>query len=750
MTAVSAPSRPGGRGRTIRLAGAWLLLALTTVLVAVIGFFGIALIEQNLKDQIANQLRLALSSSEISLQRFVQHEEETIQNWAATPPIQANIIALARQSLEGEADAEKLRNLPEQSDLHALLDPVCRAQGYTGFVVFNETGLQIAASRDEMVGSHGLQGVSGFFDRAFSGDTHLSIPFADQLGAVLDDKDTPTNQAAMFFATPVRDSVGRVQAVLAFRARPTRELSRVLDIGRTSPGSSTYAFDRNGVLLSEARFSEQLRGLLGSKSVDGKKETLALRDPGVNLAAGFQPTLPREQWPLTRMAASAVSAAGGTDRDIEGYRDFRGVTVVGAWRWLPQYGFGLAHEIEYDEAYRPLQTVRGVFYASFALLLVTTAASVLLHVNGLRADRRRLTAEDALRESEARFRALCESAPLGIFECDASGRTTYVNRFWSELTGTAEPATLGERWTQSLHPEDREEVAASWNQAIASGTPWSHEYRCLTRSGEVRWVRSKTASLGNNGHSGFVGCVEDVTQEKLAEAAIMNYQERLRTVSFESALTEERERRRIAADLHDRIGQALALTQIKLGSLRDSVSSPEGARALSDCIRLLEETVVDTRTLTFDLSPPVLYDLGFKAAVQWLADWMEDQHGLRVEVIDDDEPKPLENEVAAMLLRAVRELLMNVLKHSQSPVAGIMIERRGETIHVEVSDAGLGMKSPAPTSGRGGFGLFSVREQMSRLGGSMTIQSTPMKGTTVTLIVPLNTPSLSSKGSSTK
>src|SRR5262249_16080826 len=115
--------------------------------------------------------------------------------------------------------------------------------------------------------------------------------------------------------------------------------------------------------------------------------------------------------------------------------------------------------------------------------------------------------------------------------------------------------------------------------------------------------------------------------EEEAEAQVAGYQEKLRAMAFDAALSEERERRRIAADLHDRIGQSLALAQIRLGALRDTL--PEAAsQPLAECLQMIEQSIAATRTLTFDLSPPVLYDLGLKAALGSLAEQLAQRHGL--------------------------------------------------------------------------------------------------------------------------
>jgi signal transduction histidine kinase len=144
--------------------------------------------------------------------------------------------------------------------------------------------------------------------------------------------------------------------------------------------------------------------------------------------------------------------------------------------------------------------------------------------------------------------------------------------------------------------------------------------------------------------------------------------------------------------------------------------------------------------LVFELSPPILYELGFEPAMEWLAEHMQQQYGLVVSVEDDDHPKPLDNEARVLLFRAVRELLFNVLKHSQASCARVCMRRAGKHMEVIVEDNGVGFapdKLGASSGKMEGFGLFSIRERLNYFNGSMEIESTPGEVTRVILTLPL-------------
>jgi signal transduction histidine kinase len=225
------------------------------------------------------------------------------------------------------------------------------------------------------------------------------------------------------------------------------------------------------------------------------------------------------------------------------------------------------------------------------------------------------------------------------------------------------------------------------------------------------------------------------TTQRASERRILDYQEKLRQMAFDASLAEERERRRIAADLHDRIGQALTLANMKLESLRKHEGEPS---VIDEAVDLIAQSIVDTRSLIFDLSPPILYELGLRDALCWLAEDLRNRSEIQIEIKDDGLPKPLGDETAGVLFRAVRELLTNVVKHAQTAVASVSLRRTHDQLQIDVEDQGVGFDaSAAPAPSASGFGLFSVREQMSRLGGSLEVESHEGAGTRVSLRLPL-------------
>jgi len=232
----------------------------------------------------------------------------------------------------------------------------------------------------------------------------------------------------------------------------------------------------------------------------------------------------------------------------------------------------------------------------------------------------------------------------------------------------------------------------------------------------------------------------NIIKRRRVERKLLDYQAQLKSLASELTLTEERERRRIATDIHDRISQGLVISKMKLEQLRESEASDHIAGELDEVCKMLGQSIDSGRLLTFDLGSPILYELGFEAAV---AEWLTEQvrkHNIETEFEDDEEPKPLDDDVRGVLFRMVRELLFNVVKHSGAKKVKVSVLRDDALLKVLVEDNGAGFEpNKSARIGRrtGGFGLFSIRERLEQLGGRLEIESAPGRGCTAIITVPL-------------
>jgi signal transduction histidine kinase len=207
----------------------------------------------------------------------------------------------------------------------------------------------------------------------------------------------------------------------------------------------------------------------------------------------------------------------------------------------------------------------------------------------------------------------------------------------------------------------------------------------------------------------------------------------LRRLAAEVSLAEERERRRIAEDLHDHLGQALALMKIRLQSLRGDAMFGGHDAALEELVSLSDQAIRYTRGLTFELSPPILYELGLGPALEWLGEDTARRHGLRVKVRQRSRD-PLPDDLKVTLWKSARELLHNVVKHAQAKSVEVTLEIRDGVVTLEVADDGRGCDPAQARLGSGAqFGLFAIEERLRQLGGSMELDSAPGRGMRVRL-----------------
>ncbi|SHO49579.1 Histidine kinase [Desulfopila aestuarii DSM 18488] len=223
-------------------------------------------------------------------------------------------------------------------------------------------------------------------------------------------------------------------------------------------------------------------------------------------------------------------------------------------------------------------------------------------------------------------------------------------------------------------------------------------------------------------------------QERLIEEERASIGKKLQAISMELVTTEERERRAIATDLHDSVTQLLALSLSRIKSVQRR--KPEMGE-LHDIRTHLEQALTDLRSLTFQISPPVLYDFGLEAALEWLVTDINIRHDMCL-VFSNLLSRPLapDQQAKVTLYRVVRELVINVVKHVRTREGQIILREDGDLFVAEVADEGKGFDI-AQVSGNG-FGLFSLKDRLLYLGGDLTIDTQPGEGTVVQIIIPLS------------
>ncbi len=357
---------------------------------------------------------------------------------------------------------------------------------------------------------------------------------------------------------------------------------------------------------------------------------------------------------------------------------------------------------------------------------------------------KRKRVEEALHQSLSLLNATLESTADGILVIDRDGKVVGLNQKFLQLWHI--PQSVSDSNDDKIllsfvldQLRDPKAFLAKVDQLYAEPDARSEDI-VEFNDGRIFERYSQPQKLGEI-IVGRVWCFRDVTERKQVEQKILEYQKHLKRLAAKLTLAEEEERRRIAGEIHDEISQTLAMAKIKLDSLRSSPPSEASAAVIEEISVSVEKVIQETRTLTFELSNPILYELGFEAAVaEWLDERVQVKFGIATEFYDDELPKPLDDDLKAMLFRNTRELLTNCIKHANAGKIRVSIRRIDDSIEVAVEDNGVGFEPTevrSTASKKAKFGLFSIRESLENLGGYFKIDSKPGAGCKAVMTAPL-------------
>jgi PAS domain S-box-containing protein len=345
-----------------------------------------------------------------------------------------------------------------------------------------------------------------------------------------------------------------------------------------------------------------------------------------------------------------------------------------------------------------------------------------------------------VRKSKEEYRVLVDNSLTGIF-IHQDQKYVFVTNKFAEMHGYRPEELLGKDPLSLIHPDERDKLREVASRRLrGEDVVQQYEVRRLRKDGTTIWCEMMATVIDHEGKPGIMGNMINITERKRAEEKLLAYHERLRSLASELSLAEEGERRHIATEVDDCIGQNLAYAKLLLGTLLESVNDPYLKADVREVSKLIDTTIQDTRSLISELSSPVLYELGFVPAVQWLARQTSKRLSIPIGFEDDAHPKPLSDDIRVILFKAVRELFDNVIRHSQAQKAKVTIAKKEDQIQINMRDDGIGFDLTAVGRGmskRGAFGLFSIRERLEPLGGQMKVASKLGQGTQVTLVGPL-------------
>lgn len=528
---------------------------------------------------------------------------------------------------------------------------------------------------------------------------------------------------ALLMVAPDHDSKGKL-ITLRWLVRDITARKRVEEALRASEerfrlvleNSRDIIFQRNLLTERYDYFSPVVESLAGY-TVDevvtmGPEQTIALIHP-------------EDRANYVARARAIITSSEPLPTDIV---EYRWLTRSGVYRW-----FSMSRRLVRDNEGR-------------AVALVGTIRDV--HEQKM--------AEEALRLSEERFRLVLAHSPITVSMMDTDLRYTWVH---NPVLPLAADAFIGKRADDMMPAESVADLSAFRQVVLESGVSGRREVQVPFPDGP-RWYDMAIEPLRNAAGEivGIANVAIDITTRKRAEqelqelnrtlearvaertAELEQRNEQLRLLASEITQTEQRERRELARVLHDDLQQLLVAAQLCLHSLHGRLSDATLTSQVKQAEELIKQSIQTSRSLTAQLSPPVLHEMGLAPALEWLVQWIAHHQHLMVELQVEPQAEPQEESIRVLLFECVRELLLNVVKHAGVDRAQLVMARGSDDmIEIIVSDAGPGFDVARVYADRrlaGGFGLFSVRERLSALGGTMTVQSGPGSGTHITLRAP--------------
>ena len=376
--------------------------------------------------------------------------------------------------------------------------------------------------------------------------------------------------------------------------------------------------------------------------------------------------------------------------------------------------------------------------------------------------------EEALRESEERLRAILSQATAGIVRKDVDGTLLFVNEAFSSMLGYTSEELVGRTCWDVTHQEDVEENKRLFERLMEYGIPFQLERRLLRRDGSILWSNVSVAPILDAWGKPLsaVGVEVDITARKRAEdalyqlnvelelrveerteelqeanQALQESRRRLQDLSKRLVEVQEEERRALARELHDRVGQSLAALNLNLtiisGQLAGQATEQLNMR-LADSMQLVSEVIALVRDVMSDLRPSILDDYGLEAALQTHLHEFEVRYGIQARFEKPHSPIPrLESSIEMTLLRIAQEALTNIARHAQADMAVLSLELDGNQVCLRIEDNGNGIRSLQEANRPSSHGLKIMRERAEALGGNLSVVSTPGKGTLIEAMIPL-------------
>lgn len=345
--------------------------------------------------------------------------------------------------------------------------------------------------------------------------------------------------------------------------------------------------------------------------------------------------------------------------------------------------------------------------------------------------------------------AIVATAPDIIFSSEAGGDRDFLSERFYEYTGALPDSAQGMGWMQYVHPDDRRQVELQWQNCLKNAEPYESEYRLRGRSGEYRWFRARAMPVRNS--SGVVtkwyGTCGDIHDHKLLEDAMRKdaaslertvraRTEALRKLSGRLMTLQEEERRRIARELHDSVGQELAAAKMHLD--RVILADPEPQSITFEAVESLKRAIQQVRTISHLLYPPLLDEVGLVSALRWYLEGLTARSGIKISFCASPERFPrLPREMEAAIFRIIQESMTNVYRHSEATEGSVLLSQVADSISIQVIDNGRGVTDEILRMDASalGVGLGGMKQRVEEFNGKLRVAATS-PGTMIEAVLP--------------
>jgi two-component system sensor histidine kinase/response regulator len=507
-----------------------IILAVSLIaLVLLIAWVALGMVQKKIQQETGEGLQTVLHTTQESLNLWAANKKYYLSRLAEDP----RVVFLVEYLLQSPPHKEALLKSQGLNELRNFFQNNKDRFDNADFFVISPAYINIACMSDRELGQKNpiASQALDLLNRTLQGETVMIPPIWSDAVSNASTGPRPGVQPTMFFAAAIKNLAGQVIAVLTQLVDPSKDFTRLIQLGRIGKTGETYAFGKYGKFLSASRFESELPKIGLTKAGQEAILTVSIRDPGGNMMKGFIPAVPRYQQPLTLMAEQATQGISGVN--VSGYRDYRGVPVYGAWLWDRDLDIGLATEIDVAEALSSYYTARNVIIAVLAITVLLAIGSlmfaVLIDERANRALRKshealeqRVQARTAeLTESEERFSLAVRGAGAGIWDLDPQTRRGWYSERFKKLLGyngdDVDEAFTD--WTTLTHSNDRKNVEAALQDHLDKRDPFNVVCRLQCKSGEYRWFRLTGQALwGDNGRAyRMAGSLVDITDGKIAQ-----------------------------------------------------------------------------------------------------------------------------------------------------------------------------------------------------------------------------------------